>query len=191
LDLAFLTGFNVLKSLELFSSANIQYPFKTLPNSFPNLIDLNFYGSRGLNEAVDFPQPLSRGLVQVNLYSCGLDDIGTAKFLDWLVSSSTNTLTTLLMKTNYVTNIPTQIPLMTALKNLELSFNRLTTIRAGELNFTSPVAMLTMVANKISTIQPGAFEGMLYTVINFFKKSSCLSIRQSQETLKTPWSMLS
>jgi len=160
LDLGFLTGFSVLKSLELFSSTNIQFPFKTLPNLFPNLIDLNFYGSRGLNEASVFPQTLSQGLVQVNLGSCSLDDIGTGKFLDWLVSSSSKTLTTLLMKTNYVTNIPTQIPLMTALKHFELSFNRLTIIRTGELRFTSPVAVVTLTANKIATIQPGAFQGM-------------------------------
>jgi len=167
LDLAFLTGFNVLKSLEIISNTNIQFPFKTLPNLFPNLIDLNFYGSRGLNDAVDFPQTLSKGLVRVNLGSCSLDDIGAGKMLDWLVSSSSKTLTTLLMQTNYVTNIPTQIPLMTTLNYLDLSSNRLTIIRAGELRFTSPVIMLALTTNNVATIQPGAFQGIFYALINF------------------------
>ncbi len=149
-----------MNSLQFLSDANVQLPLKTLPSPLPSLVDLNFYGSRGLNDAVDFPPSLSQGLVQVNLGSCALDDNGATKMLDWLVSTSSKTLTTLLMKTNSVTNVPTQIPSMTALNYLELSSNRLTIIRTGELRFTSPVAVVTLTANKIATIQPGAFQGM-------------------------------
>jgi len=170
LDLSFLTGFVYLNTIKLLSGTNIQVPFKTLPYPLPRLASFNFYGSQGLNAMVDSPPVLVNGLVEVDFGACGFTNVGATKVLDWLVASSSRTLNILLLKFNSFSNVPSQIPKFTGLKQLELSNNQITQIRTGELNFTSPLTKLFITANKIANIQCNSFQGIkFYSVLKKYK----------------------
>ena len=61
-----------------------------------------------------------------------------------------------------ITQIPPQIPSFTALKELTVTSNRISAIKKGTLSFSVPVLELRLWDNKITSIEPGSFQGILH-----------------------------
>ena len=158
-NLAFMNGFTALGSLYLSTNVNLQSSLPTLPYPLPNLNYMNFYSSQGLNNIINFPTVLARGLNYIDLGTTGLDDGGASRILDWISKSSFNTLQTLYLDYNSLTHVPTQIPSLTALHALEISGNQISLLGTGAFRFTAPVTKILAAGNQIKTIQPGAFQG--------------------------------
>ena len=158
LDLSFLSTFHSLTDLLLSSSVNVHQALKTLPHPLPSLSTLTLYASKGLNEMIDFPT-LSNGLTNVDIGGNSIDNPAASRILNWLIKSSADTLSTLYLDSNSLTDVPPQIPSLNKLVFLEMSFNQIKTIRTGELRFNSAVTNLHLRSNVIDTIQSGAFQG--------------------------------
>ena len=118
------------------------------------------YSSKGLNGLINFPTPLANGLVYLDMGSNDLDNKGASRLLEWVAKSSFNTLQTLLVDYNVLTQIPTQIPDLVALNSLDISGNQILSIGNGAMRFTTPVLKLYVSKNNISIIHPGAFQGI-------------------------------
>lgn len=64
-----------------------------------------------------------------------------------------------------LTHIPSQLSQFTTLGRVNLMFNEITTIESNAFNFSNTaVVFLRLDANPITTIQPGAFQGTMYTI---------------------------
>ena len=108
----------------------------------------------------EFPTILANGITDLDMGGCGVDTIAANRFLDWLAKSSNSTLSKIYLDSNSLTNIPTQIALMTKLAFIDMSFNQITTIQSGDLSFTAPVTNLYLRANSINSVEFGAFQGI-------------------------------
>ena len=159
LDLQFLTAFNKLSYLGLTSSIGLQSVIPTLPYPLPSLTSLNFYASTGLNETTSYPQVLVRGITDADFGASSMNDLAAYRLLNWLVASSNRTLQTMYMDSNFLTKVPPFIPSFTALYFLDISFNQITAVLAGQLSFSVPVIRLSLSYNKINSIEPSAFQG--------------------------------
>ncbi len=121
LDFGFLTGFQNLTLLYFeYLVTNFDRSLPTLPSdSLPSLTNLIFYGSPDLNKAFDSGDFFlhGNGVTDLTIWNCGLDEIGFAKLLDWLLPSSAQTLRTFEIDGNGIRSTPEQ---MASLTNLSL-----------------------------------------------------------------------
>jgi len=168
LDLGFLFGFNQLTVLRFHNFHHIQ---KSLPNLplLPKLTSLELYNVVGLNDAnIIFPTLSTGGLETFKFIKSGMhSDASVSRMLDWILLSSAKTLETLIIDSIGITEIPSQIPSFTALEYLDLGNNSISTIKNGALRFSVPVSRLWLAANKIKSIEPGAFQGIYFSVFTF------------------------
>jgi len=87
-------------------------------------------------------------------------DASVSRMLDWILISSAKTLETLAIDFIRIAEIPSQIPSFTALNYLDLDRNSIITIKNGTLRFSVPVLKLNLGRNNITSIEPGAFQGI-------------------------------
>lgn len=156
----FLAGFERLDTLWILSSNNVhRIQWTTLP-VLPFLSALKIRDSQGLNEWISFPH-LANGLKEVYLGSNGLDDRGINRILNWLLKSSEETVKSLSLDGNGLTSLPAQIPFFARLEDLDVSYNKISFIPTGSLNFSVAVSRLDLSLCPITRIEPGAFQGKL------------------------------
>jgi len=162
LDSNFLSGFEHLTNLTLDTVTNIQDFFQKLP-SLPSLTVLVLNYVSGLADIQTLPN-LINGLKYVGLTPHEEDEIWNNETLDtileWLLLSSANTLEYLsITESDYLTEIPSQIPSFKALNYLRITYTQIYNIKTGALIFSVPIVSLRLHHNSIRTIQPGAFQG--------------------------------
>ena len=122
LDLSFLFSFTKLTYLALGSNTNLQFSFKTLPYPLPSLTSMTFYDSRGLNETIDLPAVLAKGLTEIDMGRCSIQNAAASRILLWLSKSSNKTLTTLSLDINALLQVPSELTLFSAINYLRLIF---------------------------------------------------------------------
>ncbi len=161
LDLSFLSGFNRLASLTLYNIRHVQKSLLTLPH-LPELTSLILYDISWLNHSiVTFPNLSTGGLISFVFrnYDGVQIDYYVSQMLDWVLLSSAKTLQYLELRNIGIKQIPSQISSFTELKHLNLDGNSISTIKTGALSFSVPALELRLSNNKISLIEPGAFQG--------------------------------
>jgi len=163
LDLGFLSGFEKLIHLNLWSIYKIHHCFPKLP-PLPRLTSLHFEFCSGMNELNIFPT-LTNGLQVVKFFGSEdkdktYNDATVDRLIDWLLISSATTLEEMVIaKMNQVTRVPHQIKSLKALKTLWLHENKISIIKSGAFSFSVPVSVLGIIDNGIKEIEPGAFQG--------------------------------
>lgn len=130
LNINFLTGFDNLKNLTFDTVTNIQDFFPKLP-PLPSLTVLVLNYVSGLVDVQTLPN-LVIGLKYVGLTPHEQDEIWNDEtvhsILEWLLLSSANTLEYLsLTESDYLTQVPSQIPSFKALNYLRIKTQRFTT----------------------------------------------------------------
>ena len=110
-----------------------------------------------------------RGLDSINLVGLHLSDQSISRILEWLLESSTNTLTALAIQGMDMTKIPREISQFVKLDDLEIMGNSAPmTLQSGSLSFKSQIHLLWLTYSEINTIEPGVFQGIM---IQLFLKS--------------------
>lgn len=159
MNFAFLNGFPFLSYVGMTSCSGLDGCLPSLNFSLPGLTSLSFYNSKGLNNLMVYPPALSSGLNDLDSGANGLDDFGVSRLLNWAIESSNQTLQTLYLDSNLLTQPPGQIPNFLALSAIDMSYNTITELRTGSLWLTAPVLRLYVSGNKISRVLPDAFGG--------------------------------
>ena len=162
LDINFLSGFDHLTNLTFDTVTNIQDFFPKLP-SLPSLTVFVLNYVSGLVDIQTLPN-LVNGLKYVGVTPHEDDEVWNDETMDsileWLLLSSANTLEYLsLTESDYLTQIPSQIPSFKALSYLRITNTKVYNIKSAALVFSFPVVSLRLNHNSIKTIQPGAFQG--------------------------------
>ena len=162
LDINFLSGFDHLTNLTFDTVTNIQDFFPKLP-SLPSLTVFVLNYVSGLVDIQTLPN-LVNGLKYVGVTPHEDDEVWNDETMDsileWLLLSSANTLEYLsLTESDYLTQIPSQIPSFKALSYLRITNTKVYNIKSAALVFSVPVVSLRLNHNSIKTIQPGAFQG--------------------------------
>jgi len=164
LSLTFLEGFDNLNYLGLTSNTNVHRAMVSL-RPMPGLESLSLYNSRGLNEPNWlYPSQLVNGLVELDCGANGLEDAAIARLMSWLLLSSRNSLQVAYFDSNSLTNVPSGLGNFSKLNAIDFSYNQITTLPRGSLTFTADVLRVNFAGNQISTIAPGAFDGMLFSI---------------------------
>ncbi len=164
LDLGFLSGFEKLIHLNLWSIYKIHHCFPKLP-PLPRLTSLHFEFCSGMNELNIFPT-LTNELKDAKFFGSkdkdeAYNDDTVDRLMDWLLLSSANTLEEMtIVKMNQVTRAPHKISSFKALRKLWLFSHNISTIKSGAFSFSVPVSLLNIQGNRIREIEPGAFQGM-------------------------------
>lgn len=171
-DLAFINGFPNLNYLGATSCVGLDGAMSTLGvkgGPLPNLVSLSFYNSVGLNNLMNWPPVLVNGLTDVDTGANGFDDNGVFRFLDWLVRSPSNyTMTTMYLDSNQLGKVPAAISSFVGLSALDMSYNKIEELKAGDLWLTAPVVRLYVSGNQISKIAPQSIQGnILFKLITF------------------------
>lgn len=156
-DLHFLSGFHQLKTLDFYFINNIHRCLPNLP-SLPRLSELRFEFANDLDKLEKFPN-LSVGLKILKITQSDIGDAAIGKILEALLPSSSNTLEELELDSVPLTFVPKQISSFKTLKTLQLKSSKIQTLKAGDLTFSVPVLKMDLGFSKISTIEPGAFQG--------------------------------
>jgi len=159
LDLEFLSGFDQLTQLELVNVNHFQKTLPTLPY-LPKLTSLKLYRVKWLKDStLIFPRLSSGGLKKLEIMRSETNHASISRTLDWILLTSAKTLETLTLVDSNITQIPSQIPSFTALKELNFNVNSISTIPNGALSFSAPVSYLGFWNNSINSIEPGVFQG--------------------------------
>ncbi len=159
-EFSFLTGFNKLYNLYLYGSTNVQ-GIQNLP-ALPNLDTLSINQCTGLNLITNFPGQEVPGLQQVYLTDNNLDDQTTEKILTSIVSTaSVDTLKTLSLAYNRLTQIPPQTLSFTQLNDLSLAGNDIPFITSTSLALQAPrIDRLALTNVSLVDIEPGALRSI-------------------------------
>lgn len=159
-EFSFLTGFNKLYNLYLYGSTNVQ-GIQNLP-ALPNLDTLSINQCTGLSLIADFPGQEVPGLQQVYLTDNNLDDQTTEKILTSIVSTaSVDTLKTLSLAYNRLTQIPPQTLSFTQLNDLSLAGNDIPFITSTSLDLQAPrIDRLALTNVSLVDIEPGALRSI-------------------------------
>lgn len=126
----------------------------------------------GLNDAnqwTRFPT-LSNGLTALYTYYLELEDEAMNASFDWLLKSSTDTLSSVYLSGNNLTGIPPEIAHFTNLVDFEIMFNNDPMMIAdGSIVSTEehPIHLVELAFSHIYKIEPGAFEGNLKQIGQF------------------------
>jgi len=161
LDLSFLSGFSQLTNLTLLKIHHIKKCLSTLP-FLPKLTSITLFAVRELdNSIISFPTLSTNGLKSFTFinYDGKQNNALVSRMLDWILLSSAKTLEYLTMDSVGITEVPSQIPSFTALKNLDLNGNSISNIKNKALPFFVPASTLRLTNNNLSSIEPGAFQG--------------------------------
>ena len=162
LDFHFLSGFNNLTSLSIYNSANLEKANWTTLPPLASLNTLSIYNSDGLNNWAIFPNT-SQGLTNLYLQSSSIQNDPMDRILNWTLEHSTDTLKTLYIDNNHLTNIPRQIPNFKQLEYLNMDNqypDDIATVPSGAFTFNAPVSNINCRGNGIAKIEPGAFQGI-------------------------------
>lgn len=137
--------------------------FAFLP-SLPNLRQLVINFSTGLEKIGDYSRFSCVNLRRLILNGDQLGDATVASILNSVASSpsAASSLELLWLTGNLLTLIPkSQLEHFTHLMRLDLSNNNFPIIPEGSFVFNNPVDYLYLENDTISSIQPGAFQGIL------------------------------
>ena len=162
LTFAFLRGFKKLHTISFHSITNVHLAHWITLSSLPSLATFRIKNSRGLDKWNAFPHPIYR-LESIDIGMNEMGDEAIDRILQWIVDSpSVNTLKSLNLELNVLTQIPHQLPSFKKLERIYLRNNLFNqTILSGSLNFSYPVKHVSLASCGISNIQPGAFQGFL------------------------------
>ena len=110
------------------------------------------------------------GFLWFNCDELYLGDEKMSQVLDAFISTSgVSPLRELHLFRNNLTRIPDQIRHFTELNRVILNSNEIQSIKNGSFHFTPTLDIFTLRSNKITTIEPGAFDG----IISFLKMFYC------------------
>lgn len=167
---SFLAGIRNLSSLTISSSTSFINTFYTFPSatlsslstlSFSSMIGMSGFSSGN----VKLPAILPKGLTSFSLAYCNMDDNAINFILSkWVLPSSKNTLVTLNLSGNTITQIPPSVSSFAALTNFIANNNgKLSVIKPAAFTFNAPVQTISMEGgNQIASVAAGAFKGNIY-----------------------------
>lgn len=160
LTFEFLTDFQVLLQLNIYSSRNIQ-GLQNLP-ALPHLQEFDVFDCTGFDRFTTFPLNSSPVLETLKLNSNQLDDRVVSLILNAIAgSSSGGTLSYLSVSNNRLTLVPEQLSSLSQLASFYASDNNITFIGKGSLTFTdSVVRSIYLPHNSLAAIESEAFQGM-------------------------------
>jgi len=174
LNWGFLGGFTKLRGLKIDNCNNFATTFNTFPStSLTALSWLNLEKLSDLNKFVTpnfkYPAVLKNGLTQLTItdvvYPTTTTDTVIQNFLaNWITPSSRKTLTDLRFDKNSMTKIPSEVVKYNNLTNVIISRNTQPLIvQSNAFNITKNLPAikrwLYITSSKITSIQPGAFQG--------------------------------
>lgn len=169
LDFGFLTGFqNVTLLYYEYLVTNFDRSLPTLPSdTLTSLTSLIFVGSPDLNKAFESGNFFlyGTGITDLTVWNCGLDEIGFAKLLDWLLPSSAQTLRTLEIDGNAIRSTPEQMASFTNLYYIQIYGNYVDlTLTNSSIQIPSDdnFANLDFSNSRVVHIESGTFQGNIY-----------------------------
>jgi len=170
-NLNFFSGIKKANQLRFQYNTNVQDILQTIPIEF-QLDSLSIQSCDNLDLTYRFPS-LIYGLTEFIInFGKGISDDAMDRFLQWMVSTSENTLSKLDISSNELKKIPT-LPLsrFTKLTILNLGDNpyQSGTLTKGSLSFAYPLESISLMNCKITAIEPGAFEGKFVVHSMVFK----------------------
>ncbi len=142
---------------------NIQQCLSSLP-PLPSLNSLTLQFNTGMDELVNFPT-LTHGLKRFELWGSKpsnkvLNDEIAGRVLDWILTSSSNTLEEIsLVRMTQLNHVPRQMTHFKTLRRVWMSENDISVVKTGSFLFALPVSTLYLMDNKIREIEPNAFQG--------------------------------
>ena len=176
LNWGFLTGFAYLKVLNIENSNNFPDTFYTFPSA--SLVSLSYLTLKTLSDMdkfyftnIKYPPPLKNGLKSLSIegivYPNVLVDVSIQNFLaKWITPSSRKTLIGLLLDNNNLLKIPSEVAQYENLTGAYFFSNAQPwVIQTNAFNFsknTSYQRTLRIDNSRIKSIQPGAFQGLVY-----------------------------
>ena len=185
LSFNFLTGFVQITSILFSTTKHVdQANWASFPTSLPSLETFSISSSTGLNEWTIFPK-LSRGLSRLSLHSNEIQDAAMDRIINWTVAYSVDTLESLGIESNNLTNIPSKLQISSFPKlqylNLDSQENGIRIIPRGSFGFAAPNYTLSADNNKIEIIEDGAFQGInsgfpIFWYLDFVFRNNCVNI---------------
>jgi len=172
LNWGFISNFN-LRTLILSRNHNFLTTFYTLPSaSLTMLTYLQIVGGTGLNNgflnlSLRYPEPLKQGLNRLDITnSIDLSDFALNCFLiKWVTPYSKNTLQIIDISMNNLTKIPNEIRNYNNLASVYVQDNQQPwTIQKNAFNLkknTLSYNIMSFSNSKVTSIQPGAFKGIV------------------------------
>jgi len=170
MDLKFLASFDRVSEIYFSSLTNLDRSFPTLPAQMPSLSILYFFKVIGLNEVFQSNNnnavlQSSRGLTELTVYDCNLNDRGVAGLLDWILPSSNQTLSLLDMSRNYFTFIPHQLISFQRISNVVINYNKMDLallnnsfyVQSGVESYNPTISLD---YGRVIQLEPGAFQGI-------------------------------
>ena len=169
-DFNILNGFNRLEGLYISHSTNFA-AFQYLP-PLPSLQILMIWYCPEINQ-IPFPDLSHAKLKDLSLYNNEISDGKADEIVSKLAAStSADSLGALILESNYLTRIPSQVgSVFPNLIYLFLRNNNISHIPSSSLTFASPYLMdLNLSTNGLKTIESGAFRGKATSTraISFF-----------------------
>jgi len=166
LNFDFLSEFNKIWRIGLESMSNVgQANWASFPQFLPSFNSLLIRKSTGLNEWSAFPQ-LAGGSADLYLSTNDIQDDAMNRVLNWTFQYSANTLNSLDLRSNELTQIPKQLQAPNSFPNLQyLNLDDQKTgiplITTGSISCPSSPSNYYLYAskNRITTIDAGAFQG--------------------------------
>lgn len=158
-NFGFLDGFKALASLSISNSKNFN-SFQGLPSQ-SKLYSISILNCRGFNNLEDSTKIALPSLRQLYLQNNKFDDKAVAKVLKILAESSTESLEELGLNENKLTRVPELITSFSNLHYLMMEQNAISLLHSQSLTLTGRMEFLNLAYNGISTIEPGAFVGII------------------------------
>ena len=165
-NLNFFSGFDRFAALYIGNASNFHLANWTSMPPLPYLSHLYIAnGAIELNQWANFPN-LTVGLLGLHIFDCEINDAAMNRILNWAVKTSANILALDLFGNN-LTKIPHQISSFKKIEYINLG-NQKTTIPTLSANgsFAFPknhsISYIVAPGNKITSIQPGAFQGCAF-----------------------------
>lgn len=166
-DLNFFSGIKKACQLLFSYNSNVHDILQSIPIEF-QLDSMSFQSCDNLDLTYRFPS-LIYGLAELIMnFNSDFSDDAMDRYLQWMVSTSADTLVRLDISSNELTKIPT-LPLsrLNNLISVNLNNNPFQSgiLQKGSLSFAYPLSSISLYSCKIKTIEPGAFEGKFFNCI--------------------------
>ena len=177
LDFKFLTGFVQLDLIDFRTVASFGMANWSSFPPLPKFDKLYIYSSTGLNEWTTFPQ-LVKGLTNLLLQHCDIQDEAMDRILNGTVQYSADTLKQLVLNLNDMTKIPRPIASFQKLDFISMyaQMRGIPFIPAGSFYSGANDFYLALMDNQIEMIQQGAFQGINdFVVQNNFPSSTYIT----------------
>ena len=121
------------------------------------------------------PEQGNDSLARLDCYEKDLNDSTASAILEaYLSTRHVTPLKYLDLQKNGLTHVPSQLKSFPRLDTVYMYDNAIRTIRYGDFNFTATLNHLSLDSNQLTTIEPGAFQGILLS----FRYRSNLAINQ-------------